>query len=341
MLDEQRNDARGRYDSFLHNAGNDLNDARTNSRGLRNTIQERYTNSNNFMPEGMKPNSSGWFDLPEDKSSGAGSGDFAAARGGYSKLAETGGVNRADFNPALDSYKGFMSHGGVDATALRQRATGQIPSFYDAYKRNAQRRSNVQGGYSPGFDEQQAEIGREAGRAGFEASRQVEGDIADKVQQGKMFGTTGYGGLMSNITGMEQQGKIAGLGGLTNIGQTEASLGESRASRNQQMQLALQRMFQEGGMESNRGLQNLYSSRSGEMDQGLDAWLRGMGQRSQNDLGNLGMRAGMTQGKNWGEILSRIAGYGGMVLGGFGGGSSPNKNQMINDAYRNDGTVMA
>lgn len=312
-LDTQYTDTNKQYSDFINNL--DVKGSRDRDSALRGQIQARYTDNNNFMPTGMTPGANGWFDInsmPGGGGGGGGGADFSNARTGYQNFADTGGVNRKDFDPALDSYKGFMANGGVDATALRQRATAQIPAFYTAYKNAAARRSNVQGGYSPGFDSQMAELGRQQGREGFNASRQVEGDIADKVQQGKMFGTTGYGGLMSNITGMEQQGKLAGLGGLKDIGTTEGSWAEARAGRNQQMQQFLLNQYQGGGMESARGLQNLYSSQGGESEQSMRAWLAAMGGRSSNDLGNLGIRSNI-KGKDWMGTLAKV-----MQMGGTG-----------------------
>lgn len=315
LLDTQRTGADTAYNGFLPGIGADVSTARQNANSLRPDLIAKYSNNNNFLPAGMTPNAKGWFDIP-----GGGGGDYSQAAGGYSKFAETGGVNREDFNPALDSYKDFMKSGGVDPTALRQRATAIIPSFYDAYKRNAATRASVQGGFAPGFDAQMAEIGRQQGREGFNASRQVEGDIADKIQQGRMFGTSGYGGLMTNITGMEQQGKLAGLGGLTNIAQA----GDANAARQQQLQLAMAKMYQEGGLSSAAGLSNIYGQDLASKNTGISQYLAGLGGMTGNQLGNLGIRSSIKdRGFDWGKalgVLGGIAGGGGNFGGNAAGG---------------------
>ena len=33
----------------------------------------------------------------------SGGGDYSAAKGGYGKFAETGGINRSDFDPVINS----------------------------------------------------------------------------------------------------------------------------------------------------------------------------------------------------------------------------------------------
>ena len=325
LLDTQRTQSEGGYNNFLGGVSNELGESRRNAASLSSQIRDRYSDPNNFMPAGLRPSSSGFFNLPEDSYGGGGSagGDYGSAKAGYQRFADTGG--RENFADAESSYKNFINSGGVDATALRNRATAQIPAFYDAYRNSANRRANVQGGYSPGFDAQQAELGRQQAREGFNASRQVEGDIADKVQAGRMFGTTG----MYNIGGATSGGKLSGLGGLKGIGDAEqqnaqfnAGLGESRSSRNQAMQLALQQMYQSGGLEGARGLQNLYSSAPGDVGQNLDAILRGMGQRDSSSLGNLGLRSGIRD-KNWTDYLNQIIGAGGGIASGaFSGGAA-------------------
>src|SRR5688500_7089625 len=100
-----------------------------------------------------------------------------------------------DAGSARGAQEEFCKTGAGDANAMR-RANTMIPAFYDAYKSSAARRANTQGGYSPGFDAQQAEIGRQAGREGFNSARQTEGDIAR----------------------LTQSGRLAGAGGLTNLG---------------------------------------------------------------------------------------------------------------------------
>lgn len=334
LLDNQRTGTGNQFQDYISGQNRRLGVDQKNADDLRGKIESSYTNNNNFMPGGLSPNTSGWFDLPGESSGfGAGSigADYSAAKSGYSKFAETGGVNRDDFNPALDSYKNFINNGGLgesEADALRARATSQIPAFYGAYKNALSRRSNVQGGYSPGFDSQMAEIGRQAGREGFNASRQVEGDIVDKRLQGRQFGTSGFGNLMGNITGMEQSGKLAGLGGLKSIGDSEmsassanAGLSESAKGRNQAMQQFLMDMYSSGGKTSAAGLQGLRSSSDATLNNTNNNFLSGLGGMSQNELQNLAMRLGIKD-RSWMDLIPGLVGAGGAIATGFGSGGS-------------------
>lgn len=284
----------------------------------------------------------GWFNLPgggyqgdsylgsgASYLSGIGSPDFGAAKAGYQKFADTGGINRGDWADAQAGYKDFAGGGGVDARALRERATAQIPAFYQNFKQSAQRRANVQGGYSPGFDAQQAEMARQAGREGFQASRQVEGDIADKVQAGREFGIAGQGNLATTIAGMEQSGKLSGLGGLTSIAGQEGSLGLQRAglasgidynranlaesARRGDMgaQLQLQQMWQQGGQQQNAGLMDLYRSAPGDVGQNMNTYLQGLG----------GIGGNLQDNRSWWDKYGRyVTGAAGAVGGAFVGG---------------------
>lgn len=347
LLDTQRNTSNAGYDEFLGSVKGNYADTIKNSNALRSQIQEKYTNSNNFMPAGMSPNANGWFNLPPGSS--AAGGNYGSARTGFEDFSKTGGINRADFAPALDSYKNFITSGGLgeeDKNALRARAGSAIPSFYNAYKNSAKRRANVQGGYAPGFDSQMAELGRESARQGFEANRQVEGDIVDKVQQGKEFGTSGYGTLMSDVAGKEQSGRLAGMHGLTDIAGLEQANNQFNAGQNNQMQMSLADMYQRGGITSAAGLKDLYGTAPGDVGQMYQNWLAGMGGRNQNELANLGLRSNI-KGTDWTKWLGLLAGGGGGFgnPGGFGNYINPTvvgkgKKQAKGGIYDSEGNYL-
>jgi len=307
-LDTQRQQSNSAYSGFMPGLGTDLNNARTNSSGLRQELLNKYSDQN-FLPSGMKPNANGWFDLPA-----AQGGDYSKASGVYSNFAENGGVNRDDFNPALESYKGFMKTGGVDSTGIRRAADVILPSFYEAYKRNAQNRASIQGGFNPGFDEQMAEIGRQQGREGFNAKRQSEGDIARLEQQGRMFGTSGYGDLMSGITGMEQSGKLAGARGLESV----AGAADAAGARSQSLQLALAQMYQNAKQDQASGLKDVYGQDRADSNSAISQWLAAQSGRSGNDLSNLGIRSNIRDRSIW-DVVPGLVGAAGGIASGFAG----------------------
>lgn len=299
---DNANEPSNMYRDYIKGAGGDADFARNNSRNLRQSILDQYGNGNGGLNSMMNvnPNSSGWFDLPQDEYnfSGVGhasGGDFSKAKDTYGMFADTG--NAGDFEEALGGYRDFAGSGGVDATALRRRSTAQIPTFYNQYKQAAQRRSNVQGGYSPGFDAQQAELGRQAGREGFEASRQVEGDIAEMTQRGRMFGISGMGDIAGRISG----NRLSGAGGLTDIGgyeqsnnqfnagidQFNAGMGENINARRQGQQMDLAKMFQSGNQYSAAGRRGVYDADREDLAGASGRQLAGIGGLSQDQLQRL------------------------------------------------------
>lgn len=345
LLDQNRSNTQDMYNSFLPGMQKNYQDASANDISLRNSIADRYANSNNFMPEGMTTNDKGWFNLPDYGGGGGSVGaDYSAAKSGYQKLADTGGINRGDFSQAQNAFTGFLSNGGLDQNAqdnMRYRATSMVPSFYQNYKNEAARKANVQGGYSPGYDAQQAQIGRDASAAGYDASRKAEADISQQVQQGRMFGASGSAGLASTMNSLEQGGKIAGLGGLKGIGDSElsasstnAGLAESKASRNQQLQLALQDMYQKGKMGSAQGLQSLYSSAPGATGQAGSMFLQGTQGLNSAQLQNLMARSSIqNKGIDWSKLFGAAGSVAGMFGGGGFGGYDSKSQALQNDLY--------
>lgn len=322
LLDTQRTQSANSYNPTIYNANNDLQDARKNSTDLYSQIKNKYSDPNSFLPSGMTPDSSGWFSNPNGSGASASAafdpnGDFASARKGYQGFADTGGAE--NYSEAKGNYENFANTGGVDVTALRNRATAVIPSFYKAYSDQAKTRANTQGGYSPGFDAQQEELGREQGREGFNASRQVEGDIADKVQAGKEFGTTG----LYNIGSGENQNSLAGLGGLENIGQAgqqnaqfNAGLADNAAGRNLSFQQAMAQLYQKNQGDAAAGLQGLYSSSPGALNSAYSNLYRGIEGNDQNQLANISQRS-QIKNKSWTDYIQSIVGAGGGIAEGL------------------------
>jgi hypothetical protein len=315
LLDQERNRANTQYQNFNTGQQQAATQFGNNAAGTRQSTIDRYSNNNNFLPPGMAPNSNGFFDTSGAATSAG--GDFSGAKAGYDEASKTGLINRGDFTPALEGYKGFMANGGVNADALRHRATAQIPDFYNAYKSNLARRQNVQGGYSPGFDAQTEEIGRQAGREGFNASRQVEGDIADKTQQGMEFGVSGYGNLASNIAGMEQSGRLAGMGGLTQIGGLEAENNRFNAGEKNTLQRQLLDAYQRGGITNAQGMSDVMHSDIGQYQNANSNQLAGMGGQANTNLGNIGQRQ-QIQDRHWYDMIPGLVGAAGGIAGGLG-----------------------
>ncbi len=218
-----------------------------------------------------------------------------------------------DTGSARAGYEDFARGGGVDATAMR-RANTIIPSFYDAYRSSAQRRANTQGGYSPGFDAQQAELGRQAGREGFNASRQTEGDIARLTQSGRLAGLSGLMGL----GGMETQNNQFNTSGRFSADEGNANRRQSAGQFDQGMGLDWAR-FGEGQRQYNQsGMASLLGMDQDQYNTNQDNYLRGISGR-QGAAQNLIF--GRTEPTSRaGQIAGGLLGAGTSLLGNYGGG---------------------
>ena len=105
----------------------------------------------------------------------------------------------ANLGPASQGYQNFASTGGItpgQQQLTRQQAQGNVSSIYDALNQNLSRQKAIQGGYSPGFGANEAQLARGASAASSNA-----------VNSANL-------GLQQQIT----QNQLQGLGGLTSIG---------------------------------------------------------------------------------------------------------------------------
>lgn len=351
-----------KYNSFLGGQYNNSIAARDRSDTLRNQLMSTYsgpggTGTNDFM--NMTPNAQGWYDLPSQYTQGpslsagghAAGGDFGSAKTGYQGFADTGGA--ADFAKAQGSMDTLAQTGGVDTGAIIRGETTMIPAFYDQYRAQTQARANTQGGYSPGFDAQQAELARQASQQGFNAMRVAQSDATKLAQQGLIAGATGQAGIAGQISG----NRLAGLGGLTNIGQYEqqnnqfnAGLDQSNnqfnagatnaySGRNLAAQLGLQQQGQQGRQFSAGQQQGLFNSDLNQQNAANANYLSGLGGLTQAQLQALQLQMANNKGIDW----SKWAGVAGSSLpflaklfpGAPGKGQSPNDIPNQVDQYGN------
>lgn len=316
LLDRERGMSNQQFNVGADNALAQFRTSMGNSSGLRENLLAQYENPDAWMG-GVKPNAAGWFDLSSMPGAGGGGADFGSAKAGFQRFADTGG--RENFDEALGGYRTMAGGHVPNADAIRYRATSAIPSFYDKYKTNLARRANVQGGYSPGFDSQTAEIGRQAGREAFNASRMAEADIADRQSDAMKFGISGIG----NISSMINSGQLSGLSGLKDIAATEGSLAESAAGRNQGMQQFLMGLKGQSQRDAIAGKEAMYRGDRGEMSDFLSKYLQAISGRSGTALQNLGTRSNI-QDRSWMDLIGPMAGLGSSIFTGFGGfGPSP------------------
>lgn len=310
-----------RTDSEYKPLIDNYNPDRSSSERLRRELEDRFRG----------PQNAGGGNGPIDPSAGGGMssglGPSGGSTGGRTGMSSYGGdvsfnnSQLGDSGSARGTFEDFSKTGGVDATGLRNRATAQIPAFFEQFKAGAQRRANTQGGYSPGFDAQQADMARSAGREGFNASRQVEGDIADKIQSGRALGAQGLMGLGNMETDNNQfnsQGQFGAAEGNANRRQ-----GASQFDRG--FDEDTRRYDQDFGESRRRydteGLEGLYDRDRDSFERDRDSYSRSIGDRSRNSLDLINSRREPTS--RFSSIAGGLSGLGSSLLGGglLGGGS--------------------
>lgn len=282
------------YNPFVQNARGSSGDfGRADSTRLRDETLQGFRGTGGYNPYDFGGSSNG---------------------GGSSYGGDVGWNNSAmgDTGSARAGYEDFARGGGVDATAMR-RANTIIPSFYKSYKDSAARRANTQGGYSPGFDAQQEEIGRAAGREGFNSARETEGDIARLTQSGRL---AGLGGL-TNLGGMETQNNQFNTSGRFQADEGNANRRQSAGQFDRGMDMERAR-FGEGqrqfGAEFGEGQRRFNSTGiAGIQNQDNENYYR----NQDNYLRGVGGRSGNAQNLIFGrtEPTSNFSKYGGMLLG--------------------------
>ena len=287
--------------------------------------------------EGVGPGGSG---------GGAAMPGYGEQRGIYSNLANNGGGYGWDpgFRGAMDNsiagYQNFADTGGFsgsDISNIRARSIAPIRGVY-GNAQNELSRSRSLGGSSPNFGAAQSRMAREMGNVTADAATNAEAGIAQMVQQGKLAGLGGLSstgaagqGLSTDIDSLNAQMKLAGLQGMMGV---DDRLGSQASSANAAAGQSAEDLFRArmgilGGQTDLFGTTPAYTNTTGNQLLGSGQNLLA-GQGLQNQLG-MGMIQG-TQGLanipgNFQQAMGNIgsvAGLVGSVAGGFGGlGSIP------------------
>jgi len=190
--------------------------------------------------------------------------ELAHALSGYGEFADTGG---------------FSSEGIRD---LRARGTSPIRAAYGNALNEIERRTNLQGGYSPNAGALRAKMAREQGQLSADAMQNVNAGLAQMQQQGRLAGLGGLSQSSIADTGFGQQAQLANQ----NARLQQSSINASPYSQSNQRLQAL------GGMSG------LYSASPGQAstfgNQVLNA--------QQNQLGVEGQQQNIGQMKIGGQL---------------------------------------
>jgi hypothetical protein len=127
-------------------------------------------------------------------------------------------ANQSDINArqGLENQFGdFAKTGGYtpnDLSNIRGRANSPLAAVYANANREVDRSRALQGGYSPGFGVLKARMARDMSQGLSDSSRNTEGMIAQMVNQGKQFGTSGLLSAYGTAPGATGQAGQLALG---------------------------------------------------------------------------------------------------------------------------------
>jgi len=159
---------------------------------------------------------------------------------------------------AADKYRDFSNTGGYssqDLDAIRASGMAPLNSIYRKAEDDLTRLKSRTGGSGYGYLKSKMDLDR--ARAATEGAVQTEGGIAERVAQGKQFGTQGleHAGISqaqigqmqtqarTQVEELDQQMRAQGLGGMTDIEKSRLSA-----------HLTNQQITQQGQIATNQGI---------------------------------------------------------------------------------------
>lgn len=186
-----------------------------------------------------------------------GEADYGNIMSGYGSM-----LGRPASNQNFGAYGGYQNfantggYSGQDIQDLRARAISPLRGVYDRAQSELSRNRSLQGGYSPNYAAASAKMTRNLAHEIGDANVNVNASIADAIRQGK----------------------LAGLGGMTDI--DKAKMSEALSNRGYDMSALA-------------GMSNLYSATPG------------MASMFGNQLANSNQQLGNVQGMQQ-DLFSRI-----------------------------------
>ena len=338
---------------------------------LRSQTQDRYVNSYNndlALRDQITQGYSRFLDPDYIKNAG-GFGGVGGVSGGinpanisnmgndpygiYKQFAEGRGMNPeflAKFNQGMGNldesmggYRNFMSTGGFSPQELemiRQNAMNPITGAFNSAMRNVGRNNSMTGAGGASYAAAMSQLAREQGRQLGDASVANEANMAQQIQQGKQFGTTGMAqasqakmAASQAIMELDAQLRLSGAGGMTDIEKSRlqaelenAHLNQAASSANASL-AQRQREFELGlPMEALGGLMNLYGTTPAATAGSVDDQLQLEGLSEQGNMGLIGQQMDASyMPSNFDIAMGRIGrgiDMGAKVATGFGAGGN-------------------
>lgn len=180
--------------------------------------------------------------------------DYGNIMGNYGNFLNGPKVN-TNFG-ALPGYQNFADTGGYsdrDMQDLRQRAIDPLRGVYSQAKSELNRNRALQGGYSPNFAAAQSQMARQLGHQVADTNVSVNAGLADAVRQGKL---AGLGGITDINKAQSQEGianrgmDLSALSGMSSL--YSATPGLASTFGNQELNSTSQLLNTEG-LQNNIG----------------------------------------------------------------------------------------
>lgn len=147
--------------------------------------------------------------------------DYTGLQNGYNSLMQTP-ASHQNFG-AYSGYQDFSKTGGYspqDVSAIRARAIAPTRAVYTNAQDNIDRSRRLTGGYSPNYTAATAKLTRDLANSIGDQNTNVEAALADQIRQGKLAGLGG----MTNIDADRMQenlgnrsAQLQAMGGATNL----------------------------------------------------------------------------------------------------------------------------
>ena len=258
------------------------------------------------------------------------------AMGGYSEFATSGGltpemVERIRGKGVFDDFAATGGYSNADIANTRARGIAPVGAFYGNLKNELARRQGVTGGYGAGFDTASARLARENAIGAAGAARDTELGLQGQIRSNKMAGAGALSGAEVEHAKLLQQGRLAGLGGLTDIGKfgyggLEGIAAQSQAIKNANARaaaagsnaskantLAEQQYRDKMKLAGLAGLESVYGSSPAELARYDDELYRNRALTQQGQGSNLNLRSQYNPNQSaWDKAMQ----VGGLVTGG-------------------------
>lgn len=168
--------------------------------------------------------------------------EFGNASSLFGDLAKTGGYSEGDINN------------------IRERGISPLRSVYGNAQQNLSRQRSLQGGYSPSYNATSSKLTRELADLVSSKTTDVNAQIAEMVQSGKLAGATGMGNLGINSNSLVNQINQANANATNQANQLNATLPLSYGQYNKSINDESNANNNSAKLASISGQQSLYGT---------------------------------------------------------------------------------